>query len=195
MTEGSPQESTAVLLVRARAGDDVARTRLVQRVLPALQRWAHGRLPGYARAGLETDDLVQVALIRALDHLDDFTAMREGAFLAYLRRILLNSVRDELRRTARRGGGAVEVPDTLADASPSLLEHAMGREVMEAYEAALAQLTEEQQEAVILRIEFGYSHQEIADALGRPSENAARMVVARALARLAESMKHVAPDS
>jgi DNA-directed RNA polymerase specialized sigma24 family protein len=37
---------------------------------------------------------------------------------------------------------------------------------------------------VILRLEFGYSHAEIAEALGKPSPDAARMVVARALVTL-----------
>jgi hypothetical protein len=49
-------------------------------------------------------------------------------------------------------------------------------------------LTEEQQEAVILRIEFGLSYEEIARVLGRPSGNSVRMQVGRALVRLAEEM-------
>ena len=49
-------------------------------------------------------------------------------------------------------------------------------------------LGERDREAVILRVEFGYSHEEIAEAIGSPSANAARMTVARALVRLAEEM-------
>ena len=64
----------------------------------------------------------------------------------------------------------------------------MGRETVEAYEEALSRLPEETQEAVILRIEFGYSYDQIAEALGKPSANAARMTVARALVHLAEVM-------
>jgi RNA polymerase sigma-70 factor (ECF subfamily) len=72
--------------------------------------------------------------------------------------------------------------------APSHLEQAIGREAVEAYEEALLALPEEQQQAVILRIEFGYSYPEIAEALDRPSANAARMMVSRALVRLAEVM-------
>jgi RNA polymerase sigma-70 factor (ECF subfamily) len=41
-----------------------------------------------------------------------------------------------------------------------------------------------------MRIEFGFTFPEIAEALGRPSANAARMTVSRALVRLAEVMDH-----
>jgi RNA polymerase sigma-70 factor (ECF subfamily) len=76
-------ESTAGLLERVRGGDAGARERLLSRYVPALRRWAHGRLPPRARELADTDDLVQVTLIRALDHLGDFEPRRPGAFLAW----------------------------------------------------------------------------------------------------------------
>jgi RNA polymerase sigma-70 factor (ECF subfamily) len=182
MIPSSP-ESTAVLLHRARGGDDDARERLAARFLPLLRRWAHGRLPPAARGALDTDDLVQVTLIKALAHIGTFEAEREGAFMAYLRRILLNHLRDELRR-ARPGREGVE--EELPDRAPSVVEEAIGRQVMERYEEALQELEERPREAVILRLEFGYSHEEVAEAVGCPSANAARMLVSRALLRLAE---------
>ena len=185
--ENDDGRSTTVLLDRARHGDDLARDELVRRLLPRLRRWAHGRLPQSARDIADTDDLVQVSLMRALDHLEDFEPQHEGAFLAYLRRIVLNAVRDELRRAGRRPF-RTDLGDSLPQPGPSLVEQAIGRELVEAYEAALATLPEEQREAVIMRIEFGYTYPEIAEALGRPSANAARMAVSRALLRLGEVM-------
>jgi RNA polymerase sigma factor (sigma-70 family) len=181
-------ETTAALLERFRDGEHAAREQLVARYLPVLRRWAHGRLPQYARALADTDDLVQVTLLRALDHLTNFEPRHEGAFLAYLRRILLNAVRDEIRRAAR-GPGMVELPESLASDAPSVVEQAVGHEAMEAYEAALSKLPERQQEAVILRVEFGFSYPEIAAALGHSSSNAVRMMVSRSLIRLAEVMR------
>ncbi|MEO6461823.1 MAG: hypothetical protein ABIP29_01995, partial [Candidatus Eisenbacteria bacterium] len=61
-------EATSLLLERCRAGDTAARDRLFQRFLPLLRRWAHGRLPASARPLADTDDLVQVSLVRALNH-------------------------------------------------------------------------------------------------------------------------------
>jgi len=179
--------ATAILLEQVRGGDARARDRLVTRFLPLLRRWATGRLPGHARGVADTDDLVQISLLRALDHVDEFEYRREGAFLAYLRRILLNSIRDEIRRAARRPAGSGEMPE-LPSPDRSLLEQQIGRETLEAYEAALARLTEAQQEAIIMRLEFGYSYPQIAEASGRATPNAARMLVARALVQLAEEL-------
>jgi RNA polymerase sigma-70 factor (ECF subfamily) len=185
--EANGLESTAELLSLVRGGDSDARERLVERFLPILRRWARGRLPQAARDLSDTDDLVQVALLRALDRVGEFEPRHEGAFLAYLRRIVLNSVRDELRRAGRRPGREPLSPGLEAE-GPSLLEQAIGAEMVEAYEAALATLPQEQQEAVIMRIEFGYTYPEIATAQGKPTANAARMAVSRALVRLAEVM-------
>lgn len=179
-------ESTGSLLARYRAGDQAARDRLLARYLPILRRWAHGRLPSHARQLADTDDLVQIAVVRTLDRMKTFEPTREGAFLLYLRRVLMNALRDEIRRT--RGRTFVGEPDPgLADPR-SVLEEVVGRETMDRYEAALAQLTGEQREAVVLRIEFDFKHEQIAQAIGKPSANAARMLVSRALLRVAEIM-------
>jgi RNA polymerase sigma-70 factor (ECF subfamily) len=179
-------ETTAELLSRVRGGDEAARERLVSRYLRILKRWAHGRLPSYARDLADTDDLVQVTLLRALDRIGEFQPQREGAFLAYLRQILLNSVRDEVRRAGRRG---VREELTEETAGASAGAGAVSPEEMIAYEAALAKLPEVQKEAVILRVEFGFSYAEIAASTGSPSANAARMMVTRALVRLAGEME------
>ena len=180
-------DTTQVLLDLARSGDDTARERLFARVLPTLTRWAHRRLPRSARDLHETDDLVQVSLLRAFRNLESFENRGEGAFLAYLRKILLNAVRDEIRGAVRRGG-AQPLTEPLTDPGPSALELAMGRETLERYEKALATLPEDLREAVILKVEMGYDNARLAEATGRPSPNAARMVVARALVQLAEAM-------
>lgn len=181
-------ESTATLLDLVRQGDKAARERLASRYIHVLKRLAHGRLPGRARDLLDTDDLVQVTVIRALDHVEAFEPRREGAFLAYMRRILLNLIRDEIRRVAREPGGRASLEDDLPALGRSPLEDAIGRETVERYEAALDRLTDEQREAVVLRLELGFTYQQIADALGHGSSNAARMMVTRALVRLSEGM-------
>jgi RNA polymerase sigma-70 factor (ECF subfamily) len=142
----------------------------------------------------DTDDLVQVTLIRAFTHLESFTPRREGAFLAYLRTILLNVVRDEIRRSVHRQGQEA-LREDIPDKRPWALEKAIGQQALESYENALARLSESQREAVILRVEFGFSHEEIARELGSPSANAARMLVTRALVRLSEAMTEFRGES
>lgn len=129
---------------------------------------------------------MQVALTRALDRIDHFEHRREGAFLAYLRTILMNQLRNEVRRSLH--DPAQGIPDDVADEQPALLEQMIDRDVLEAYEAALASLPELTREAIILNLEFGMSHAELAEAIGSPSPNAARMFVSRAIARLARAM-------
>ncbi len=184
---GRPLETTSVLLERIRGGDASARDALLARFLPIMRSWASGRLPAYARGLADTDDLVQVTLVRALNHLETFEARHDGAFLAYLRQGVINAIRQEIRRSVRRPGG-VEPDDSLPDPSRSAVEEAVGRETLEAYEAALMELTEDQREAAILRLEFDLSYPDIAEAMGKPSANAARMLVVRALVRLSERL-------
>jgi RNA polymerase sigma factor (sigma-70 family) len=183
-------ESTTSLLQQVAAGDDQARERLCQHFLPILSRWAHGRLPDYARDLSETQDLVQAALIRALDHVEDFESLREGAFLAYLRKILLNNIRMEIRRVTRRNRhGFSDSEYEPSDPDASILSEVIGLDVLDRYEAALMTLTDKAREAVMLRVEFGYSFPEIALATDTPSANSARMLVSRSLVQLAQAMK------
>ena len=60
---------------------------------------------------------------------------------------------------------------------------------MEQYEQALRRLKPEEREAIIGRIEMGYSYDELAEVLGKPTSDAARKAAQRALVRLAEEMK------
>ena len=181
-----PLDSTAVLIGRVKAGDSDAREQLVARYHPLLMRWAQGRLPSGSRGLADTSDLVQVTLLRVLDRLGEFEPRREGAFLAYLRQALMNHLRNEIRRSVH--DPKQHISEDHADNGVPLIEELIGREVMEAYETGLATLPETMQEAIILRLEFGFSHREIADAIGSPSANAARMLVSRALEKLAKAM-------
>jgi RNA polymerase sigma-70 factor (ECF subfamily) len=184
---GSRSESSLDLLRRARAGEADALSRLYERYLPALRRWATGRLPRRARELLDTDDLVQEALLHTLRTIENFEPRREGALLAYLRQAVLNRIRGEIRNVKRRPRPS-EIDSGIHDPGPSPLEETIGREAVERYEAALVRLRDEDREAIIARIEMGRSYREVADALGKPTANAARMAVQRALLRLVEQM-------
>jgi RNA polymerase sigma-70 factor (ECF subfamily) len=180
-------ESSFVLLKRAQAGDPLALDDLCARYLPRLQRWAHGRLPAWARGALETHDLVQDTLLHVVRRIHAFEPRHEGAFQAYLRQALLNRVRDEIRRVHRRPA-ADPLETSKPSTDPSPLEEAIGQEALEKYEAALQRLRPEDREAIIVRIELGHSYAEAAEALGKPSIAATHMAVSRALVRLAEEM-------
>lgn len=181
-------ESSLDLLERARAGDRVALEALVARYLPRLRRWAGGRLPPWARDLADTQDLVQDTVIQAFKRIGHFEPVGDGALQAYLRQAVMNRIRTEIRRLRRRPAAGT-LDTALIDPAPSPLEAAIGSEAMERYERALARLRPEDRDAIIARVEMGMTHTELMHALGKPTPNAARMAVERALFRLAQEMR------
>ena len=180
-------ESTLELVQRAKTGDREALDRLFARSIPLLRRWASGRLPRWTRDLMDTDDLVQETVVRAVSRIGAFEPRHEGALQAYLRQAVMNRIRDEIRRGIRCPSPSqldVDSPDR--NASP--LEEAIGREAVERYEAALAALRPEEREAIVARVEMDGTYEQVAQVLGKPSADAARMAVTRALLRLAEEM-------
>ncbi len=182
-------ESSVELLDRVRQGDQAALDRLLRRYVPALRRWASGRLPRWARDLAETEDLVQDTVLKSLRRLDAFEYRDEGALQAYLRRAVMNRIRDECRRVARRPHVG-ELDDRTPDDGLSPLEAAIGSEAVARYEEALQTLKRDDQQAIVARIEMGYSYEEMAVMLGKPTAEAARVAVSRALVRLAEVMRN-----
>ena len=181
-------ESTFHLIERVKAGDQQALERLFARHLKPLQQWAGGRLPKWARGLADTDDLVQDTLLKTFKRIEGFEPRRVGALQAYLRNAVLNRLRDELRRKGR-APVTMDIDEVDLEAADSPLEHAIGREAVEAYDQALRLLKPEEREAIIARIELGYSYEELAAALNKPTADAARKTAQRALVRLAEEMK------
>ena len=180
--------STIELLDRYKRGDNEAVSLLVERSLPPLKRWARGRLPDWARSLAETQDLVQDAVIRAIPHLKHFEARHPGALQAYLRQAIANHIRDEIRKVNSRPPIGGDLPESKVDPGPSPLERAIGRERLDRYDAALAKLRPVEREAIVARLELQQSYEEVALALGKPSADAARMLVARAVKNLIRAM-------
>jgi RNA polymerase sigma factor (sigma-70 family) len=181
-------DSTTTLLERARAGDRAAADALFARCWPPLLRWARRRLPLWARDLADTQDVVQEAVVQTFKHLERIDSQSEGALQAYLRQAVLNRIRDHIRRVERRPA-AVMLDSQQVDLGPSPLEHAVGREALECYEAALARLSDADRELIVASVEFGYSYEQLAEATGRASPDAARKAARRALVKLAEEME------
>ncbi|HEX8029492.1 MAG TPA: sigma-70 family RNA polymerase sigma factor [Vicinamibacterales bacterium] len=181
-------DSTTTLLERARAGDRDAVDALVARCWPPMLRWAKGRLPPWARDLADTQDVVQEAVVQTFKHLDRIEARGEGALQAYLRQAVLNRIRDHIRRVGRRPA-ATTLDSQHVDPAPSPLEHAVGREALECYEAALARLSDADRELIVASVELGYTNEQLAESTGRASPDAARRAAKRALVKLAEEME------
>ena len=105
-------ESSTELILKARAGDEAALERLFARYHASLRRWAHGRLPRWARDIADTEDLLQETLAQTLRHLPRLQLDEEVAV------VLAQPVRyfrgfDVLRdgRNAERARGARHAGD------------------------------------------------------------------------------------
>jgi RNA polymerase sigma factor (sigma-70 family) len=186
---GTAADTTTRLMRRAQAGDAEALDDLFIRHVPLLSRWARGRLPVWARDLADTHDLVQETVLQTFKNMRAFESRGKGALRAYLRQALLNRVRNEIRRVSRRP--TIEELDERAqshEASP--LQSAIQQQQHERYEAALCRLRDSERELIVARLELGLTYEEMAVALGKPSWNAARMAVARALIRLASELKN-----
>ena len=182
-----PGVTTAMLVQRAQAGDPSAVDALFERHRAVLSHWAHGRLPRGMRDLKDTDDLVQEAMQRALKRVDRFEPRRQGSFLAYLCQIVTNLIRDEARRH-KSLPQREELPEDIEDGKPSPVEDAIGSDTYRLYQRALERLPEDQRRAVLMRVELGLSYREIGDELGRPTADAARVLVSRGLERLSREM-------
>jgi RNA polymerase sigma factor (sigma-70 family) len=182
-------EATVELLNRIKGGDDAALERLLERCIPALRRWARGRLPPASRGMLETVDLVQDAVMACMRRLDVFEVRHQGALQAYFRQAVMNRILDIVRQQRRRPD-QTDLPEHLLDARPSPLDQAIGSENAARYEAAIHRLRPADREAIIGRVELQYSYDELAIVLNKPTAAAARVAVTRAMKRLADEMRH-----
>lgn len=162
---------------------------LVQRCLPSVQRWAHRKVPRGSRGDFDTKDLVQEAALRMLKRRSVFRPRHAHSVQAYLRRTVLNLVRDEARRLARRPAivdlGTEELPCDKTGPIDIIFRH----ELRARYEAALLTLRPKDQRLIIASIERERHVNEIAQMCGLRSPAAARVAVTRAWNRLVQKLK------
>ena len=112
--------NTRELLRRARAGEENALNSLFARFLPHLQRWAHRRVPGWARNGADSSDFVQDTVLQTIRNLSSFEPQRDGALLGYLRRSLINRIRNQFRQAGRHPHAALGDMDVIDSAASPL---------------------------------------------------------------------------
>ncbi len=145
-------EPTVEPIVRAKAGDEAALEAVLQRCLPPLRNWAHGRLPAYARGEADTEDLVQQAIANVLARLNQFQPTHVGAMQAYLRQCVINDIRSRIRVVSRRSV-PIELPDELASEEISPLERAILADSYDRYRASQVRLSARDREVTPARLE------------------------------------------
>jgi RNA polymerase sigma factor (sigma-70 family) len=194
MPEQPNHESNASedLVRAARAGDRISFEGLLRRSEERLVRLVRARMGDVLRGFEESSDLVQSALAEAVRSLPRFEYSGEGSFLRWLSTIVEHKIRHHLRDLQRKRRDPARLGAEPMTGIPGNVttpsEAAMGRELEERYAAALDQLEPAEQEVLLLHLDLGCSHAEIADALGAPSPEAVRKRIARALVRLEQAM-------
>lgn len=164
------------LVDRARDMDAAAWDELYSLHYGAIKRYAMFRLADAAAA----DDIAADVFLEAVRGIGKYR-YRGIAFRAWLYRIAHNLTADFRRRTAARADR--ETCDDGALALVADQDFAPGLERRRDIRAAVALLTDEQQQVVILRFFEGLSLQKTAEATGR-SSGAIKSLQHRALERL-----------
>jgi RNA polymerase sigma factor (sigma-70 family) len=183
--------SSRALIRLAREGDSHALNALFTRQKSALRSWARGRLPQWARSAVDTNDLIQEALLQTFRRINVLEDRGRGALQAYLREAVKNRIRDELRRIGRHPIPEVldeALGDALRDRGASPFDLAADSEIMRRYRASLNSLTENERLLVVGRFEMSYTYEQLALATGRETAGAARLAVRRAILKLAGKM-------
>jgi len=189
--ETPPGTSTSEwhLLARARQGSPSAVGALFTRYSSWLRRWTHGRLPRWVRGAVDTSDLVQDSLHHTFSRLPEFEHEHAGALRAYLRRAVVNRIRDEMRRAAfRLSTIAPDDPVRHSDEATAQFRQLVDDEAWGRYLQGLKRLNARDRRLLVGRAELGYSYRQLAFTERLPSPEAARKAVGRALVRLLGAM-------
>ena len=190
-------ESDRDLYKRAQRKDTQAVASLLERHLPGLRAFVHLRAGAFVRRQEEVSDICQSACREVLCDVDhheweDETHFKRWLYMEAMRKILGRNrywragKRDPARlapAAGAEGESGVDVQGLYESVlSPSRL--LVQKEEFERLEAAFEELPEDYREVIVQFRLLGMSHAEIAEQMGR-SENAVRLLLSRALARLA----------
>jgi len=169
---------------RARAGDPDAIESLLRRHLPGLHAYVRLRAGRKLKDREAVSDLVQSACREVIGDLDRFDG-GETVFKEWLYRAAFTKIIDRHRYFSAGKRKGVEAP-LQEDLFQSLLTPsriAVRREEFERMEAAFEGLPADYREVILAARILGLPFAEIARRMGR-SENAVKIVLSRALARL-----------
>jgi RNA polymerase sigma factor (sigma-70 family) len=168
--------------------DRRALEKFFRRQLPMLKRWADARVPRWLEREADADDFVQRTALRTLQRLGHLPSRSMDEVQAYLRQILVNLVRDEIRRAGRRPDHVgIRDDDAIWQWSP--LDRLIGRNAWSSFTRALKTLSQRDRSAIAGRFEAGLSYRALQQRLGTDTPDAARVAVSRAVSRLAAAMR------
>lgn len=175
------------MLAQIRDGDQAARTHLWNRFLPRLKNLVRGyTLPAHLRVLHDVDDIAMRVIERVDPKLASFKYEREGVFLRYLRVVTRRTI---ISITRSRAPVTEKLDPNVRSTGWNPEQESIRRDQMRAFRRALGNLTPRQREAVVMRLEYRFTYEEIARELDLTNENAARMMIHRAMLKIAEYLR------
>jgi RNA polymerase sigma-70 factor (ECF subfamily) len=189
------ESNTDSLLLKARSGSADALDAVFERCVARVLTLVRLRLGRRLRERLESRDVLQAVMLKALRGFARFNGRNGAAFMAWLARIVENEVRDQadfharLRRDARREVALDDAAlDNLPNRARSLTSRLLLDERLERLATALESLAPDHRAVIVGRYLEELSFEELGRRLER-SPDACRMLLARGMTALTWRMK------
>ena len=191
------QETLARLVRQCMAGDQQA----WQQLVVSQHRRIYAICYRFTGSGADAEDLTQELFLKLYRNLGSFDT-HKGSFQTWIATLARNLLVDHFRRTRQDratdsldaslsiGEDAPSLADRLADPRPSQESHASGLELKASIQQALAQLSPELREAVILRDLEDMDYKEIAQVLRIP-EGTVKSRISRGRGELARLLRRI----
>jgi RNA polymerase sigma-70 factor (ECF subfamily) len=204
LPEGFENDETAKLVARAKAGDADALNDLFARYHQLMVEVARRRIGARLRMKEEPDDLAQTTFREATRDFANYEYRGESSLVRWLIQILQNKIRDkaEFYSATKRDLSRERAMDAPASAEPQSmpsleppshdLSVTMQVERVENYahlRKALAELSDEHRQAITLVFFEGMQLKDAGAIMGGRTEDAVRMMLRRAEARLHEILR------
>jgi RNA polymerase sigma-70 factor (ECF subfamily) len=189
------QDASALLVRRCMAGEQHA----WQQLVAAQHRRIYAICYRFTGSAADAEDLTQDVFLKLYRNLNAFDAER-GSFQTWLTTLARNLLVDHFRRTRiERASDSLDTPlagqedgpsraDRVADPRPSQESRAAGLELKAKIQQALAELSPELREAVILRDLEDMDYKEIAQVLRIP-EGTVKSRISRGRGELARLLR------
>jgi RNA polymerase sigma-70 factor (ECF subfamily) len=195
------QEALAALVRHCIAGDQHA----WQQLVASQHRRIYAICYRFTGSASDAEDLTQDVFLKLYRNLGSFNAER-GSFQSWITTLARNLLVDHFRRTrldrattsldaslsldATSNSPGPTLADSLADPRPSQESHAAGLELRATIQHALAQLSPELREAVILRDLEDMDYKDIAQVLRIP-EGTVKSRISRGRGELARRLQRI----
>lgn len=193
-----PESAADAWVRRVQSGDRDAVEGLLREHLPAVEAFVRRHAGNLVRAKESPSDVAQSVCREVLERLADGRVRLQGeaAFKSWLYRaaVLKMMARQRHWQAERRDPGRLRAPADDESAQPFVEQGTPSRQAalhedMDRLAAALAMLPESQRDVILLHHVEGLPHREIGERLGL-SESNSRVLLSRALARLAGALGH-----